>query len=461
LDGAFSGQKKSAELPLSPLLSSETGTASSELTIGSGMMQKMLGNSQVFQDLSVLEYLYTKNKNPELLQPLVEKFTQYYQFDKANQYLSLLVQNAGTYSKVSIDPRQVIYTRFHDSSIGLDSDNSLSSVFTLIQEYSSQNKITQDDQLFYQGLKSLWVYDYSWASLSFAKITDPRYQDFLTSYQSALSNFVKIKNPPLYYRDGLVSLSLLKNGYFVFAKRLALHALMQNQEYVLPYQVLAYANFLTHNREASKDYFLKLADFDSNNASLYKFLIGVSYYRYGEYEQSILYLTQVTEWWLQIDAYRYMLLWYIQWEDTTNMTRMWQNLLGQTGLQSSDFSLLFDQMFYIPFRSAKPFTLYFENPQLVDMYMSKCTTLFTGNQADVCLYGDVGVQLAKQNLAGIGTKLLALTATYHQSHLYHLLGDYYVAAKQPALAKDAYAKALAICDTSIEQTVLQNKLSKL
>jgi len=161
LDGAFSGQKKSAELPLSPLLSSETGTASSELTIGSGMMQKMLGNSQVFQDLSVLEYLYTKNKNPELLQPLVEKFTQYYQFDKANQYLSLLVQNAGTYSKVSIDPRQVIYTRFHDSSIGLDSDNSLSSVFTLIQEYSSQNKITQDDQLFYQGLKSLWVYDYS------------------------------------------------------------------------------------------------------------------------------------------------------------------------------------------------------------------------------------------------------------------------------------------------------------
>jgi len=117
----------------------------------------------------------------------------------------------------------------------------------------------------------------------------------LTSYQSALSNFVKIKNPPLYYRDGLVSLSLLKNGYFVFAKRLALHALMQNQEYVLPYQVLAYANFLTHNREASKDYFLKLADFDSNNASLYKFLIGVSYYRYGEYEQSILYLTQVTE----------------------------------------------------------------------------------------------------------------------------------------------------------------------
>ena len=86
--------------------------------------------------------------------------------------------------------------------------------------------------------------------------------------------------------------------------------------------MLAYANFLTHNREAAKDYFLKLADFDVSNASLYKFLIGISYYRYGDYEQSILYLNQVTDPGLKIDVYRYMLLSYIQGEDTTNMTRI-------------------------------------------------------------------------------------------------------------------------------------------
>jgi len=119
---------------------------------------------------------------------------------------------------------------------------------------------------------------------------------------------VKIKNPPIYYRDALVALTLLKNGYFSFAKRLALHALVTNKDYVLPYQVLAYSNFLTHNREAAKEYFLKLADFDVTNAFLYKFLIGISYYRYGDYEQSILYLNQVTDPGLQIDVYRYMLL---------------------------------------------------------------------------------------------------------------------------------------------------------
>ncbi|MEI6775191.1 MAG: hypothetical protein WCL18_10920 [bacterium] len=175
--------------------------------------------------------------------------------------------------------------------------------------------------------------------------------------------------------------------------------MLKNKDYVLAYQVLAYSNFLTHNREAAKDYFLKLADFDINNAFLYKFLIGICYYRYGDYDQTILYLNQVTDPGLQVDVYRYMLLAYIQADDTTNMTRIWQNILGESNLQTSDFSLFFDQMFYIPFRSAKPFALYLDTPQLADLYLRKCSTLFSGSQADVCVYGDVGLQLAKQNLS--------------------------------------------------------------
>ncbi len=426
----------------------------------SGVVHQSLGNSEIFQDLNVLEYLYTKNKTPDLLQPLVEKFIQYYQFDKANQYLALLVQEKWDYFKLAIDPRQIIYTRFHDSSLGLDTNNSLDTVFSLIQEYRKRNMITADDELFYKWLKSLWIYDYSGATASFAKITDARYKDFKASYDSSLSNFIKIKNPPAHYRDGLVSLTLLKNGYFVFAKRLALHALHSDEKYILPYQVLAYTNFLTHNREAAKDYFLKLADFDTKNTFLYKFLIGVSYYRYGDYEQSILYLNQVTDPALQLDVYRYMLLGYIQQEDTNNMTRLWQNILGQGDLQPSDFALFFDQMFYIPFRTGKPFAMYFDTPQLVDLYLGKCSTLFTGSQADVCTYGQVWLQLAKQNLSSMRPQLLYLTEKYHQSPLYHLIGDYYYSLKQYASAKQYYVKALSICDNITEQGILQSKLTK-
>lgn len=170
-------------------------------TILTESIHQELGNSQIFKDLNVLEYLYTKNKNPDLLQPLVEKFIQYYQFDKANQYLTLLVAEEGDYYSLKIDPRQVLYARFHDSSIGLDLANGLDDVFVLVKEYRARNLISADDEMFYKGLKSLRIYDYETATAAFGKVTDPRYKDFKASYESALANYVKIKNPPAYYKD--------------------------------------------------------------------------------------------------------------------------------------------------------------------------------------------------------------------------------------------------------------------
>jgi hypothetical protein len=105
--------------------------------------------------------LYTKNKNTDLIKPLVEKFIQYYQFDKANQYLSFLVKVPNDYFTLNIDAHKVIYTRLHDSSIRLDSAIALDDIFLLIQGYRSRDMLTQDDEYFYKGLKSLRIYDYT------------------------------------------------------------------------------------------------------------------------------------------------------------------------------------------------------------------------------------------------------------------------------------------------------------
>ncbi|NOZ44051.1 MAG: hypothetical protein GXP45_02740 [bacterium] len=67
----------------------------------------------------------------------------------------------------------------------------------------------------------------------------------------------------------------------------------QNNSYILPYQILAYSHFLTNNRDTAIDYFLKLSNFDPNHGSLYKFLLGTSYYRKNDYNKSILYLNQI------------------------------------------------------------------------------------------------------------------------------------------------------------------------
>ncbi|MEI7557793.1 MAG: hypothetical protein WCJ45_02990 [bacterium] len=97
-----------------------------------------------------MEYLYTKNKNPDLLQPLAERFLQYYQFDKANTYLSLLLQGQNDYLALTLDPRKVIYMRLHDSTIGLDDIHALDAVFSLVQSYRSHDMLADDDMLFYK-----------------------------------------------------------------------------------------------------------------------------------------------------------------------------------------------------------------------------------------------------------------------------------------------------------------------
>lgn len=101
LDGAFSYKNQERIAPIDTVALPQsltdipsTGTAVGELPdMISGAIHQSLANSEIFQDMRVLEYLYTQNQNVELLQPLVEKFLQYYQFDKANHYLDLLLQN--------------------------------------------------------------------------------------------------------------------------------------------------------------------------------------------------------------------------------------------------------------------------------------------------------------------------------------------------------------------------------
>jgi hypothetical protein len=114
------------------------------------IVHQQLGSSEVFKDLNVLEYLYDKNKNTELLQPMIEKFLQHYQFDKANYYLDLLVKEEGDYFNVNIEPYQILYARFHDFSLGLDSNDSLDTVFALVDSYATRGLLSADDQLFYK-----------------------------------------------------------------------------------------------------------------------------------------------------------------------------------------------------------------------------------------------------------------------------------------------------------------------
>ena len=61
----------------------------------------------------------------------------------------------------------------------------------------------------------------------------------------------------------------------------------------------------------------------------------------------------------------------------------------------------------------------------------------------------------------MGPKLLSLSEKYHQSHLYHILGDYYVFLKQYPTAKEYYLQSLSISDNATEQSIITNKISQI
>ncbi|HCY20348.1 TPA: hypothetical protein DIC40_00450 [Patescibacteria group bacterium] len=185
----------------------------------------------------------------------------------------------------------------------------------------------------------------------------------------------------------MVALAALKNGYFTIARKISLETILQDDNYILPYQILSYAHFLTNNRDTAIEYFLKLANFDKKNTETYQFLVGVSYYRKSDFTSSILYLAQNKSGKYQTDTLRYLIVNYLEIKEYQKAIESWQKLLGQTDIKNSDFFHYFYNVFYKGYFSQNK-TLYETNEQLPILYIQECEKKL-GIDDDVCIYGRI------------------------------------------------------------------------
>lgn len=451
------------QLEINDEVSVETHSAASSSvddTILSGLQQDLPNLQQrqsTLQDIHTLETIYQKTTDQKVLVSLIQRLATNYQFADANRYLQLLMKQSG-YERM-LDVNVILYVLLHSDTISLQDAAGIDSILPLVTQYRSEWLLTKDDELFYQWLSAVWKQKYIDASKAWSTLTTPRYISIAQLFQKSLDEYSWSKNVPIYYQDALVSLSMLKNWYFSVAKRLALGALMQNTDYVLPYQVLAYANFLSNNRDVSAEYFLKLASFDTANSARYLFLVGVSYYRQWDYAQSLLFLNQVTDPQLLMDVYRYELLSHIAMGDNDNAVRIRQKQLGQQDVQAADFELFFSIFFYQPYVNGQPFTLARDNSQLVTFYADACTRVLSADHA-ACVYGEVWQGLSTSTWAWLASKLLYLSSVYHQAPVLHVLGDYYFQNKEYDLAQQNYTQALALAPSSNEEVLIKAKLQK-
>ena len=408
--------------------------------------------SDSFDSIDILENLYNKNNSSDVLKVLINKLLSDYQFNKAKSYIS----NINILTDSIIDAKSYIYT--YVNTISITDPNSMSKFMSFIDQIKYKSLISSDDYLLYQSLSKLWNKDYEGANLLLKQIKSPIYNNFVIQIDDSIKKFNTQKWVPTYYKDSLIALVAMKNGYFSVANKLSVDSILQNREYILPYQILAYSNFLTNNRDKAIESFYELNSLDIENQDKYNFHIWVSYYRLWNYQKSILTLSQLantSEY--KLDSYRYLLLNYQKLEDEEKVVQLWQKILWQNNLKESDFKTFYDIVFYKPFSTDSKYTIYNKYRQISYDYVSTCYEKF-GQKNDTCLYWEVWLDVANDSREDVENNLLYLAENYPQSNIFQALWDYYRYQKLDEKAKTYYLKAISLSNNISQKNLIEQNL---
>lgn len=415
--------------------------------------KKIQSQKSYLQDIKTLEYIYNQEKSPTILKEIIKKQAQNYNFNEARKNIEKLEK-----SWIAVDVHLLLYVFINSNNLNITQKDSINKLLPLLDITVQNNSIWNQDYLFYVWLIEIRNRNYTKALEQRKQVKVPQYQPIITSFERTIKSYDSSKAIPTYYQDWLVALTALKNWYFTIARKIALETILQDENYILPYQVLSYAHFLTNNRDTAIEYFLKLANFDQKNKETYQFLVWTSYYRKNDFTSSILYLSQNKSTKYQTDTIRYMIINYLEIEENEKAIQYWQKLLGQNDIKNSDFFLYFYNIFYKWYFSQNT-KLYQANKQLSTLFIQECEKqLWIDN--DICIYWKVWSDIVNNKLSPSNeVELISLSQTYNQSYLYHILWDFKTKQWKIQEAKKRYAKTIASSQDSKEISFVENKLT--
>lgn len=417
---------------------------SSENWLSDSMLENLLKNEEI--DINALESendeflqkVFEKTKDVNVMNLIVETYLNEYQFVKAKKFIENLPETYSNKLKPSLNLR-VAFNSFPLSSKTVNENLS-----TLVQSYSSKNEIPVEDKNRYLWILALMEQKYDKFFEISKWFTTAKNKAFAVKLQWYKDQISKQMWMPEYYFDTLVSLELFNQWLFQPAKVLALYSLQQNSNYILPYQVLAYSNFLTNSWDTSVEYLKKLIDLDPNNAEKYRFLMWVASYRNEKYEQSVVMLSLVKDDNLRLDAQRYLINNYIKLNQSNKLISSRNKLLWYKKLVASDFYTYFYEVFFHPYSEWSEYKLFALDTELANKMLRVCTMTLPKDERGVCTYWTIGRNIALWQFDGIEQYLLNLVAEYPQWYLYQALGDYYIQQWDLDKAKTYLLKAVSL-----------------
>ena len=428
------------------------------------MLQSLLTNEDIDIDSietendEFLQKVFLETKDTDVMNLIVENYLNEYQFVKAKKFLD----NLPDMYKQDLKP--LLNLRLVFNSFALSSKTTNETLTKLIQDYQSNNKILEEDRIWYLWVLALMQQDYNRFFELANWFTSERHEQFATKLQWYKDQIAKQMWMPDYYFDTLVSLELFNQWLFQPAKVLALSSLQQNPNYILPYQVLAYANFLTNSWDTSVEYLKKLVDLDPNNAEKYRFLMWIAYYWDEKYEQSVIMLSPIKDEKLRLDSERYLIWDYLILDQKNKLISSRSKLLWYENLVASDFYAYFYEAFYRPYSEWEEYQLYAFDRELADKMIRVCNIRLPEKERAICSYGAIGKNIALWKFEWLEQSLLNLVSEYPQWYLYHALGEYYIHEWDNEKAKFYLLKAVSLAQKRTEivqiKSLLQSAVSE-
>ena len=422
------------------------------------LLESLMQNDEIDVDTlesendEFLQKVFEQTKDTDVMNLIVETYLSEYQFVKAKKFIEELPEMYSESLKPSLNLRVVF------NSFSLSSKTTYESLTSLIQNYLSKNQISQEDWNRYLWVIALMQRNYDSFFAIANNFTSENHKSFTAKLQWYKDQISKQMWMPEYYFDTLVALELFNQWLFQPAKVLALYWLQQNSEYILPYQILAYANFLTNSRDTSVEYLKKLVDLDPNNAEKYQFLMWVAYYWNEKYEQSVIMLSLIKSEKLRTDTERYLIRDYLLLNQNNKLILSWNKMLWYDNLVASDFYTYFYEAFYRPYSEWSQYQLYAIDTDLAEKMIRLCAIRLPKEENVVCNYGGIGKNIALWKFEWLEQSLLNLATEYPQWYLYHALWEYYLQQNDLERAKIYLLKAIPLAQRGVEKMQIKKLL---
>ena len=406
------------------------------------------------EKIVILEQIYSQQRTQEVTQLLLDAYMLDNQFDKAKAFYNSLPDAIKSYLS------NWLLFEIWINSFSQTTDTEYNSLKILLWEYQKKKVFPESKILYYQTAFDLIDRNYAQAQSEMQWLVWTKYQDFVVAIQSAFNQYLSLKDVPEYYQDGLIAYQLMNQWFLAWAKKMAIRLVNEHPDYILPHQILANADFVMWKRDSASRYFHDLLLLDRQEKSSYLYYLWICYYHLWDYSNAVLYLSQITDSKILLDSDRYLILSYIALGETDRIFVWWQRLLWYPSIKASDFYSFFEEAFWKPYRRGETSTYLEKNGKLVQDYLTSCPLNLTGEDAQICTYGQLWLYAIENSELSpdLQLQLSRFARRYAKPEFFQYLGEVQLMKGDKSEASASFMRALWLTKDEIEKNHLKQRI---